>query len=593
MFSFAWPASATAANVVPNPGFEQGGCGGSTPIICGWVANPSISQDTTNPHSGSASLHLDCGVDGCYGDPSVGGQLAGAGAYSASCAAIGPGLHPASFWYRDAVSDQVEMDANFFQNADCTGSVTGTNLTASVDGASGWHQADGAVLAPTGTQSVSFNIAVSAFCVGSCALSANFDDLDLEDAVLTTPHISSFAPTDGPAGTSVDIQGANFSGATSVMFNGTGANFTVDSDSAIHATVPNGATTGPISVMTPSGTDTSSTVFTVLPPPPPPPTIASFTPTSGAAGTTVDIRGTNFTSAGSVRFASSGQASFTIDSDSEIHAIVPDSATTGPISVVSGGGTGTSSSTFTVTPTISSVTPASGPVGTEVTIRGTGLTPVTSITFNGFADPSFVAYSPTYITTNVPAGATTGPISVTTPYGAATSSSSFSITPPPGPTINSLSPTTGPVGTRVDIHGTEFSGATNVSFNGTADPSFVVNSATEITATVPSGATTGPISVTGPGGTATSSSLFTVTPPPTTITGFSPSSGHAGQQVTITGSNLTGATSVMLGTTSATFAVSTASSITAVVPSIARGYYTWSVTTPAGTSTSTASFRVK
>jgi hypothetical protein len=134
-----------------------------------------------------------------------------------------------------------------------------------------------------------------------------------------------------------------------------------------------------------------------------------------------------------------------------------------------------------------------------------------------------------------------------------------------------------------------------VTFNGTADPSFVVNSPTEITGHAPSGATPGPITVTTPGGTATSPSSFTVTQPPPTITGFSPSSGHVGQQVTISGSNFTGATSVMLGTNAATFTVSTASSITitAVVPRIARGYYKWSVTTPSGTGSAVGSFHVR
>jgi hypothetical protein len=49
----------------------------------------------------------------------------------------------------------------------------------------------------------------------------------------------------------------------------------------------------------------------------------------------------------------------------------------------------------------------------------------------------------------------------------------------------------------------------------------------------------------------------------------------------------------MLGATSATFAVSTSSSITAIVPNMARGSYKWLVTTPSGTSTSTGSFHVK
>jgi IPT/TIG domain len=78
------------------------------------------------------------------------------------------------------------------------------------------------------------------------------------------------------------------------------------------------------------------------------------------------------------------------------------------------------------------------------------------------------------------------------------------------PTITSFSPTSGPVGATVTINGTNFTGATSVKFNGVT-ATFIVNSATKITATVPTGATTGRITVTTSGGTATSMSDFTVT----------------------------------------------------------------------------------
>src|SRR5438445_3802236 len=85
------------------------------------------------------------------------------------------------------------------------------------------------------------------------------------DAFLTgaPPTLTSFTPTSGPVGSSVTLSGTTFTGATAVRFNGVSASFTVTSDTAIQATVPPGATTGPLHVTTPGGTATSTTNFTV------------------------------------------------------------------------------------------------------------------------------------------------------------------------------------------------------------------------------------------------------------------------------------------------------------------------------------------
>jgi hypothetical protein len=85
------------------------------------------------------------------------------------------------------------------------------------------------------------------------------------------PEVFSFTPASGPAGTSIVMTGAEFSDATAVKFNGKNAgSFMIDSDSQITATVPSGATSGPIAVTSPEGTGTSATSFTVTTTPPPP-----------------------------------------------------------------------------------------------------------------------------------------------------------------------------------------------------------------------------------------------------------------------------------------------------------------------------------
>jgi hypothetical protein len=83
---------------------------------------------------------------------------------------------------------------------------------------------------------------------------------------------------------------------------------------------------------------------------------------------------------------------------------------------------------------------------------------------------------------------------------------------PSGPSVSSFSPTSGSVGTSVTITGSGFTGATDVAFNGVSvgTGNFTVDSDSQITAVVPAGATSGPVSVTA-GTTAASSTSFTVT----------------------------------------------------------------------------------
>ena len=79
------------------------------------------------------------------------------------------------------------------------------------------------------------------------------------------------------------------------------------------------------------------------------------------------------------------------------------------------------------------------------------------------------------------------------------------------PGITSFSPTSAATNTSVTITGSNFSGASIVKFNSSYATSFTVNSGTQITATVPAGATSGSLSVIAPGGLATSASSLTVT----------------------------------------------------------------------------------
>jgi uncharacterized protein (TIGR03437 family) len=82
-------------------------------------------------------------------------------------------------------------------------------------------------------------------------------------AVGAAPTITSFNPTVGRPGITVTITGTNLTGATHVRFNGTSAVIISNTATKIKVTVPAGASTGKIQVVTPSGTVKSSTKFTV------------------------------------------------------------------------------------------------------------------------------------------------------------------------------------------------------------------------------------------------------------------------------------------------------------------------------------------
>jgi len=166
----------------------------------------------------------------------------------------------------------------------------------------------------------------------------------------------------------------------------------------------------------------------------------------------------------------------------------------------------------TPAPSITSLNPASGLVGTAVTISGANFGATqgpSTVKFNGIAATP-TSWSATSIVVPVPAGATTGNVVVTV-GGVASNGVSFTVTVP-APSIASLNPTSGLVGTSVMITGTNFGttqGTSTVKFSGIVATLTSWN-ATSIVAPVPAGATTGNVVVTV-GGVASNGVSFTVT----------------------------------------------------------------------------------
>jgi FG-GAP-like repeat/IPT/TIG domain/Secretion system C-terminal sorting domain len=313
------------------------------------------------------------------------------------------------------------------------------------------------------------------------------------------PGIISFTPVSAPTGATVTINGVNLSGITSVKFGNVAASsFSVINSTTISAIVGTGAT-GSVHISTAAIAD-SLPGFTFLAPP----SITSFSPASGIAGTTISITGSNFTAASSVLFGGIAASSFTVVSPITITAVVGTGAS-GSVSITTPGGTSSLAGfTFVFPPTITSFTPTLANTGATVTITGTNFTGATAVSFGGVGAASFSVVNATTITVVVGSGAS-GNVSVTTPGGTATRAGFIFVQTP---AITSFTPASGATGATITITGSNFTGASGVSFGGVIASSFVVVNPNTISAIVSNGAT-GNISVTTPGGTATSLATFT------------------------------------------------------------------------------------
>src|SRR6266568_8190760 len=380
------------------------------------------------------------------------------------------------------------------------------------------------------------------------------------------PTITSFAPALGKPGTQVVIRGSGFLTATQVKFDTAVADFSAASDSQMVATVPQDATTGPIRVTNPAGLGNSGSNFTVAP------RITKLDPTRGATNTAMTIDGFNFTNTTSVLF-NNRTSVFTITQPTQIRATVPYGATNGPVTVVTTAGTAVSTNAFAVigpAPVIDDFSPGAGAPGTTVAIYGVNFATGATVRFNSVADPTAGVASPTRISAQVPATASTGKITVTTSGGTATSATNFVVTI--APVITNFFPKVGVPGTLVTIEGINFTGITGVGFNGKLVAGIGTPAPNQLVVTVPPTATnSGPITVTNSSGLfGVSAENFFITRAPI-INGFIPTIGGPTTPVTIYGVNLSnGPTVLRIGGANAPFVV-TGQNGTIIVANVPNG----------------------
>ncbi len=416
------------------------------------------------------------------------------------------------------------------------------------------------------------------------------------------PRITSVTPTSGiPGVTLVTLEGTGFDLAKVRFASQDAPTFETADGLRIVVRVPVGAVTGPITVETPVGSHASGP-FTVLPVPPPLPEVTGFAPAEGSPdggpalpGTLVTVTGTGLTRVREVVFGTAAGVITGGDDATQVSARVPANAQTGRIRVVTAAGEAASTAEFTVRPLapspeppeITGFTPAEGAPGTRVTLTGKGFYGASQANLGTQVAPGHEVLNDTLMVVTIPNGAVTGAFSVAAPGGSRASSTEFKVLPPVPQGVTGISLDTGGPGQLVRLSGTGFQDARQVNFGQVRATEVTVVSDNLLTAVVPAGATTGPISVVT-GERVFESAPFTVTDGGTphaglpVVQGLAPDHAAVGRAVTVTGSGLGGVTRVAFAGLVATGLqrIDDSSFIVTVPPAAVSG--TLAVVTPAG-----------
>jgi len=293
-------------------------------------------------------------------------------------------------------------------------------------------------------------------------LNGNFDSRITLPLATGVPIISGLTPSTGAINTSVIIAGSNFRSAqlsgSAVKFNSIAAVPSTWTSTSITVPIPSGVPTGNVAATVTVGGQTSAGMnFTVTPVP----SVTNLSPNTGAIGSSVTIAGSNFNAQGAGSQVTFGGTSATITgwTTNSITANVPSSAITGNVVVTAAGGVQSAGIPFTVTPapSISSLTPSSGAVGSSVTIAGSNFNAQgtgSAVKFGSIPVTSITSWTTNSITAVVPSAAVSGNVVVTDAGGVQSSGVPFTVTP--APSITALPPIRGAIGSSITIAGANF-----------------------------------------------------------------------------------------------------------------------------------------
>ncbi len=340
-----------------------------------------------------------------------------------------------------------------------------------------------------------------------------------ESGVTQTTTVASVSSSsaDRATTTTVTISGSNLSSA-SVTTSAPGVtiqNLRTDLDSlTFDLVVSADATLGSATVTITGELGTTTVAFAINPQPP---VVQTFTPTFGPAGSTVTIVGQFFDDRApannTVLFNGVAGVVQTVTTTS-LKVTVPVGATSGPITVTHAGGSATSAGTFiTGQVAATAVTPTSGARGTTVRVAVTGTDLLATTLSRPGTTFTNVAASATQVAADAAISLDAARDGVITVSNQVTTATIAFPVQPGVPIVTSFTPISGAVGDMVNVDGGGFDEVVTannvVRFNGVSSDIVSVEP-TRIVTRVPTGATTGPISVTTPAGTGASTQNFTV-----------------------------------------------------------------------------------
>jgi gliding motility-associated-like protein len=341
-----------------------------------------------------------------------------------------------------------------------------------------------------GTQEAAgFNIGSNLYIIGGTTGSTALNRTIKFTNVVLPPTITALSPNPVTTGQTLTITGTNFTGATGVTINGTSVPFTVASATSITVVVPTGTTSGKVIVTTPGGTADGAVE------------IASNTSAPASTGWTNAWQKLTTTTAGYLKSVTLKLDNTDASNDYglylELHATDADPSSANPWNKFTGSSIENSATLTMLRNTASGEVTFTFPGTVKLNANATYFVRLKEAAGNpgGTGNQRIYKLSSTSGTTDGGSGNNFGTLYY-----------KFSMAPHltviyPAPTITALSPNPVTTGQTLTITGTNFTGATGVTINGTSVP-FTVASATSITVVVPTGTTSGKVIVTTPGGTA-------------------------------------------------------------------------------------------